>query len=367
MPFSELADFVWQWREGPKERWQWSSWEVSSALSEATSTADCNDVVVFWPPYGDVTVDLGAGCARWNNEDGQFMEVEIRKVPSWWGDDANLAAGVLVGCSDAETVSEDSLVHTRLLLAVETRPWWSTCQSGPLWGFVDPPDRDLAAAMARECEEEALGVAGSAAQIGECLRNEDLSAPVCRSPWHRGPRGSEGLEVLRLVSLGRLTTRERESVIKAFSGRRNRALAAAAAIAAGAAGVAVSPAPHLEVERLFWVDAKWLSHELKAGRSPWLDGDSGPLRGFAAELVREGLSSRVGRRFQRFCQGDAEVISTMPHSKQLLRRLCSEASLGRGPAFTIGRYATRRQAIRGHCPKWRCSECKNSWFWFGSG
>ena len=165
----------------------------------------------------------------------------------WWGEDANLAAGVLVACEDD--------IGPRLLLGIENRPWWPQKQAGPFWGFVEPTDVDLPSAMAREAVEESLEVLGREAELHSSLKSGNFSAPVCCSPWHKGPNG-QPLEVLRLVSLGSLTKAEQRAVQQCFQNRRSRALTIAAAVAASAAqGLSKAPAPHLEVEELQWTDA----------------------------------------------------------------------------------------------------------------
>lgn len=177
------------------------------------------------------------------------------QAPKWWGEDANLAAGVLVACEDGEA-------GARVLLGIEDRPWWPQKQAGPFWGFVEPTDADFPSAMAREATEETLDVLGGEAELRSCLQSDIYSAPVCCSPWHKGPNG-EGLQVLRLVSLGSLKKQEQRAVQRSFLNRRSRALVIATATVAHGCSQRTPP-PHLEVEELHWCDAFPLLQSLEA-------------------------------------------------------------------------------------------------------
>jgi len=240
-------------------------------------------------------------------------------VPDWWGEDANLAAGVLVA---AETEAEG----VEFLLAVESRPWWPTRQVGPLWGFVEAEDPSLTFAMAREAAEEGLEVLGSQDQLLASLESSETSCPVSFWPWQsdtpaRRPRPS----VLRMVSLGRLSPMQKGAVLGSFRKRRHHALAWAASLA-----VLAQPAPDLEVEELIWVNSQSLLQEVQAGQVPWLGGSAGgPLRGFVGDLLREGLRWKRSARFRDFCRGTSEALPPMPHSRSLVSRLVTEA----GTAF----------------------------------
>eukprot|EP00913_Durusdinium_trenchii_P001452 g1345.t1 len=203
---------------------------------------------------------------------------QVRKAPKWWGEDANLAAGVLVACEDGEA-------GARVLLGIEDRPWWPQKQAGPFWGFVEPTDADFPSAMAREATEETLDVLGGEAELRSCLQSDIYSAPVCCSPWHKGPNG-EGLQVLRLVSLGSLKKQEQRAVQRSFLNRRSRALVIATATVAHGCSQRTPP-PHLEVEELHWCDAFPLLQSLEAGQPTRIGTAQRPLRGFVAELLQE--------------------------------------------------------------------------------
>ena len=249
----------WQWQPSSESRWEWMPPETSSQLSAFQSEGL---LTVQWQPFGDVEVDVGAGVAHLQ---GQQLG-KVRQVPNWWGADANLAAGVLAACQ----VQDRGEVE--FLLGVESRPWWPTRQVGPLWGFVEPDDRGLTSAMAREAFEESLGVLGSQDQLQACLDSE-ASAPVSFWPWQSQGRRSPQPAVLRMVNLGSLSHGQQDAVRESFRKRRHRALAAASlavlATATGPTGSAQPsqpPASHLEVEELIWVNSQFLLQKVEAQR-----------------------------------------------------------------------------------------------------
>ncbi|CAE7312560.1 yugI [Symbiodinium natans] len=294
----------WQWQPSSESRWEWMPPETSSQLSAFQSEGL---LTVQWQPFGDVEVDVGAGVAHLQ---GQQLG-KVRQVPNWWGADANLAAGVLAACQ----VQDRGEVE--FLLGVESRPWWPTRQVGPLWGFVEPDDRGLTSAMAREAFEESLGVLGSQDQLQACLDSE-ASAPVSFWPWQSQGRRSPQPAVLRMVNLGSLSHGQQDAVRESFRKRRHRALAAASlavlATATGPTGSAQPsqpPASHLEVEELIWVNSQFLLQKVEDGQTPWLgDSGGGSLRGFAGDLLREGLRWKRSARFRDFCRGRSEARTT---------------------------------------------------------
>ncbi|CAJ1448106.1 unnamed protein product [Effrenium voratum] len=295
----------WQWRPASETRWQWLP------LDTQLLTGGSKAVLAAGFPF-EPEVDLDAMTI---SVDGTLLG-DLRQVPAWWGEDANLAAGVLVACQTDDSCAE-------LLLGVENRPWWPSPQAGPFWGFVDPEDADLRSAMAREAAEETLEVLGSQQQIDLCLRSEDFSALVSHSPWHKGPQGRD-LENLRLVNLGRLTALQRRSVAKTFA-RKRKALAATAMAAMAVANGSV--APQMEMEQLVWTNSQSLFQQLQSGQTPTVGEAGRPLRGFLCDLLREGLSQDSGQRFREFCHGSFEVLAPMPHCGQLMPRLVREAGL----------------------------------------
>jgi len=313
----------WQFRLSSEKRWEWLPESTCAAINAAASQGK-RAISAFDASLGEIDVDLRRDKLVVNGS----MFADIRGVPTWWGEDANLASGILVACQDAEH-------GTQVLLGVENRPWWPEKQAGPFWGFVEPTDPDLPSAMAREAFEETLGVLGSEDEVRVCLQSDTHSVAVCQSPWHQGPDG--GLEILRLVSLGQLLQRERTAIRQSFQHRRSRALAAAvAATALSATGAPSSPASHLEVEELQWTSAMSLCGSLQDGEIPSIGKGRRPLRGFVAELLQEGLRWPGGQRFRDFCNGNSEVLQPMPHFRALLPRLIAES--GRiAFAFTPGR------------------------------
>ena len=232
----------WQFRHASEQRWEWLPYTIGEALTAAANDGKQLETI-FDPSIGEINVDLSLKKIV-SGTSG--ITGDVRSVPSWWGEDANLAAGILVACD-----AEDGV---QVLFGVEDRPWWPEKQAGPFWGFVEPTDQDLPSAMAREAVEETLGVLGSQDDICACLRSDTHSVPVCLSPWHEAPGAPGGrLEILRLVNLGSLNQRERKAVQQSF--RHRRSLALAAASAAALSGVQASPASHLEVEELHWTSA----------------------------------------------------------------------------------------------------------------
>lgn len=321
----------WQFRCASEKRWEWLPDAICNTLTAAANEG-MRIETIFHPLLGEFSVDLKL------QKTASGINGEVRCVPGWWGEDANLAAGILVACEDLEGShgpggSCDSGVQ--VLFGVEDRPWWTEKQAGPFWGFVEQTDPDLPSAMAREAAEETLGILGSEDEICGCLRSDDHSTTVCRSPWHQGPDGP-GLEILRIVNLGSLTRRERKAIQQSFRYRRSLAVAAAAtaatAMQSAAQGVPgapvdpVSPASHLEVEELQWTSANSLFGSLQDGRTPLIGRNKRPLRGFVTELLQEGLRWHGGERFREFCTRSPEVLQPMPHFRALLPRLISESS-----------------------------------------
>jgi len=253
----------WQFRYASEKRWEYLPDASCNALTAAADEGKRIETI-FHPLLGEVSVDLKL------QKTVSGINGEVRCVPGWWGEDANLAAGILVACEDPKGSRGPggSGGCVQVLLGVEDRPWWAEKQAGPFWGFVEQTDPDLPAAMAREAAEETLGVLGSEDEICGCLRSDEHSTTVCRSPWHHGPDGP-GLEILRIVNLGSLTRKERKAVQQSFRYRRTLAVAAATAMQSAAQGVPsapvapVSPASHLEVEELQWTSANSLFGSLQ--------------------------------------------------------------------------------------------------------
>lgn len=316
----------WQFRYASEKRWEYLPDASCNALTAAADEGKRIETI-FHPLLGEVSVDLKL------QKTVSGINGEVRCVPGWWGEDANLAAGILVACEDPKGSRGPggSGGCVQVLLGVEDRPWWAEKQAGPFWGFVEQTDPDLPAAMAREAAEETLGVLGSEDEICGCLRSDEHSTTVCRSPWHHGPDGP-GLEILRIVNLGSLTRKERKAVQQSFRYRRTLAVAAATAMQSAAQGVPsapvapVSPASHLEVEELQWTSANSLFGSLQDGRTPLIGRDKRPLRGFVTELLQEGLRWHGGERFREFCTRSPEVLQPMPHFRALIPRLISESS-----------------------------------------
>lgn len=272
---------------------------------------------------------------------------KVRRVPNWWGEDANLASGVLVAAETAKGVE--------FLLAVESRPWWPTRQVGPLWGFVEAEDPNLTSAMAREAAEEGLEILGSQDQLLASLESSETSCPVSFWPWQSDTARRPRPAVLRMVSLGHLSPMQKGAVVGSFRKRRRHALAWAASLA-----VLAQPASHLEVEELIWVNSRSLLQEVQAGQVPWLGGSAGgPLRGFVGDLLREGQRWKRSARFRDFCRGNSEALPPMPHSRALVSRLVTEA----GTAFCqkLGRSRpASRHRVRGQPPLRRSGQCFES-------
>ncbi|CAE6940996.1 Mgat1 [Symbiodinium sp. CCMP2456] len=288
---------------------EWMPPETGLQLSASLGRDDV--AVVHWPALGSVEVDRSAGVVRLQ---GQTLG-KVRRVPNWWGEDANLASGVLVAAETAEGVE--------FLLAVESRPWWPTRQVGPLWGFVEAEDPSLTFAMAREAAEEGLEILGSQDQLLASLESSETSCPVSFWPWESDTaRLKPRPAVLRMVSLGRLSPMQKGAVLGSFRKRRRHALAWAASLA-----VLAQPASHLEVEELIWVNSRSLLQEVQAGQVPWLGGsEGGPLRGFVGDLLREGQRWKRSARFRDFCTGTSEAEAWQHQDIECVTNLhCAEA------------------------------------------
>ncbi|CAE7197017.1 yugI [Symbiodinium sp. KB8] len=298
----------WQWQPVSENRWEWMPPETSLQLSVSLGKDDT--AVVHWPALGSVEVDRSAGVVRLQ---GQTLG-KVRRVPNWWGEDANLASGVLVAAETAKGVE--------FLLTVESRPWWPTRQVGPLWGFVEAEDPNLTSAMAREAAEEGLEILGSQDQLLASLESSETSCPVSFWPWQSDTARRPRPAVLRMVSLGHLSPMQKGAVVGSFRKRRRHALAWAASLA-----VLAQPASHLEVEELIWVNSRSLLQEMQAGQVPWLGGSAGgPLRGFVGDLLREGQRWKRSARFRDFCRGNSEAEAGQHQDIECVANLhCAEA------------------------------------------